>query len=427
MIIACVGEFALCHPVIAQNIPTYFPSGTAGYDQQLGVTVLSRLRPLYEEPGIPIDSFVVRSSLDEALRYDSNVDGTPHSGSWASTTSGSLSVGSDWLRNGISAELGFTHNQYFSFPGQSYTDWHAGLGGGYTIADSSINIAYLHQDSHTLGTTIGSISSQTPTLGQADSAQINYTVNLGSLSVTPDISVAAYRFGTSTVLGQPVSEAFLDRDVIAAGFVGRYARSDANLLLVVRGVNSTYISPQSGQPSNNSNSVILLTGLDHQASAIWRYRLLVGVETRFFQSDQYDTRTAPVVEGSVIWSPTGLTTVTGIVSREIEDAQSGGTNGFIFSQGRLVVDHELLNNVLLQFRGRLQYAQYLQPKGGAQTSVGIGGGINWLLSHNVRISLDYDFTRQTGNNNASTLSNLTTVTSGSFTQHLAGLVFHFNL
>ena len=221
MIIACVGEFALCHPVIAQNIPTYFPSGTAGYDQQLGVTVLSRLRPLYEEPGIPIDSFVVRSSLDEALRYDSNVDGTPHSGSWASTTSGSLSVGSDWLRNGISAELGFTHNQYFSFPGQSYTDWHAGLGGGYTIADSSINIAYLHQDSHTLGTTIGSISSQTPTLDQADSAQINYTVNLGSLSVTPDISVAAYRFGTSTVLGQPVSEAFLDRDVIAAGFVGR--------------------------------------------------------------------------------------------------------------------------------------------------------------------------------------------------------------
>ena len=117
--------------------------------------------------------------------------------------------------------------------------------------------------------------------------------------------------------GLQLNQNYLNRDVVAGSVTGRYSRSDeGGLLVVLRGINSTYTSPQPGQPSNNSNSAELLGGLDYQRESVWRYRILIGVEVRAFQSSQYPTRTAPLVEASAIWTPTGITTVTGTLSRD---------------------------------------------------------------------------------------------------------------
>jgi hypothetical protein len=131
------------------------------------------------------------------------------------------------------------------------------------------------------------------------------------------------------------------------------------------------------------------------------------------------------MEGSFIWTPTGLTTLTGSLYRLIQAPQSAGTNGFVLTSVRLVVHHELRRNILLQGRGSAQVAQYLQ--GGTQNNFTIGGGISWLLSRYVRLSLDYDAIKQSGASGFSTPTNPNTVTLGQYSQSLVALTLHVGL
>jgi hypothetical protein len=410
----------------AQSIDTFFPSGVGGYDQQLGVTVQSRARPLYAAPGINLDSFNIQPRLDQSLFYNSDPSGASGQGSWGSSTAASVRAGSLWTRNSLGLSLGVDSFRYFSLPALNHTNWNIGVGGGYTIGDSQLVLDYSHQSYSQLGNTLGTVQTQTPILDQTDTAQLSYTFNFSRFSVTPDISASSYRFGTATVLGIPLNQQFLDRNALAAGVTARYAMSDeGGLLVVVRGVDNAYINPQPGVPSNDSKNYLLLGGLDYQARGVWRYRLLAGVEMSTFAAAQYPTNTSPTVQASVIWTPTGVVTLTGTLTRAVQAPQSAGTNGFALTTANLVADYEFRRNILLQARGGLQYAQYLQ--GGAQTNFTVGAGVSWLLNRNLRLSLDYDTTEQTGTTNFSTTLNPNTLTSGHYNQSLLALTLHVAL
>jgi hypothetical protein len=412
---------------LAQQVNIYFPQGIGGYDQQLGVTVQSRARPQYDPLGIQADGFLIHPTVSESVLYNSSLNGIPGSGTWGSQTSASVSASSLWARNSLNAVVGIDRLQFFQLPSESYTNWNVGLSGGYTIADSQLIVAYSHQSYNQLGTTIGAISSVVPVLDQTDSARIEYTFNFGSFSMTPDFSASAYRFGSATESGVTFNQNYLNYNALAAGVTTRYNMSDVGgLLLVARGVTANYISPQAGQPSNNSNSLQLLGGLDYQSKGPWRYQLLGGVEVREFAAAQYGTQVGPDVEGNVIWSPTSLTTLTGTVASAIEAPQIAGTSGYILSQAHLSVDHEFMRNIILQGRAGLQYAEFLQG-GSTQTNFTTGAGVTWLFNRDLRLSLDYDFTQQTGAANAVTLVNRETVSTGQFTQNLIALRLRLGL
>jgi hypothetical protein len=407
----------------AQEINVYFPPGVYGYDQQLGVTVLTRAHPGYEAPGIRAGGFVISPSADQSAFYNTNFNGTPNSATWGSTTAASVSALSDWTRDSLGATFGVSHTQLFSFPNENYTDWNVGIAGGYTIDENQLRAAYYHNSYHQLGTTLGSVQSATPIAGQTDTADLNYTFTFGRLNVTPDISVSAYRYGTATVADNVTQNLnFLDRNVLAGGVVTRYSLSDeGGILVVARAITSQYTNTQRGQPSNNSNSFLLLGGLDYQSKSVWRYRLLVGVEVREFQSPVFPTHTAPIAEGQLIWQPTELTTVTGSLSRLIEDPQSAGTNGYVLTTARVAVDHELRRDIILHGGLGAQYAQFLQ--GSAQTNFTADVGAAWLINRNMRLSLGYAFTKQIGTSGTTTI-NPASVTSAAFSQNVVALALH---
>src|SRR5262249_59855383 len=113
-----------------------------------------------------------------------------------------------------------------------------------------------------------------------------------------------------------------------------------------------------------------------------------GGEVREFQSPTFPTHTAPIAEGQVIWQPTELTTVTGALSRLIEDPQSAGTNGYVLTTAHMAVDHELRRDIILHGAIGAQYAQFLQ--GSAQTNLTTDISAAWLINRNMRLSISYD-------------------------------------
>jgi hypothetical protein len=146
----------------------------------------------------------------------------------------------------------------------------------------------------------------------------------------------------------------------------------------------------------------------------------VGWEERAFHASAYQAHQGPIAEAAVIWSPSGMTTVTAKLTRGIEDAAQEGIAGYTYTAGRLAVDHEYMRNVLLQGTVALQHANYL-PGGGTTSAVSVGAGVTWLVNRHVRVVAQYEFTDQRGNNPPGTLI------TGNYTQSVGLLTLRLGM
>jgi len=377
-----------------QYVPDYFPTGVPGYNQDMGVTVVTRVRPLYTEPGVRLGNFLFYPRLTQSLGYNSNVAGTHEGpGSWLVETNPSLQVQSDWGRNSLGASTSLDNFRYPNTAKQSFTNWQTAIGGGYTIGRGDLTLAYGHFSLNELPTDVGAPPSSAPIPYTVDDLRSDYTFDLGALKITPNVDLSLWRFGETTTLNnQPFPQSYRDRNVLQGGVAFRYELSGrTSLLLVLQGTNSQFVKPQATElPPLSSSSALALGGIDYEYDGVWRYQLLAGMEYRAFRG--FPNHTSPVLQGTVIWTPTGLTTVTASALRTIADPTTEGSSGYTDSRLQIRVDHEYLRNVLLDAEAGFENAAYFQ--GGGQSGYNVGGGITWLLNRDLRVSVHYQFTER---------------------------------
>jgi hypothetical protein len=403
----------------------YFQPGVPGYGQAPGVTVLSRSRPDYDPLGVRVGDFVIRPEVNEGIGFNSNVLGTsPAKGSFDIDSQGSVRVNSDWGRNSLGGEITVDDRRLPSESIENRTDWSGTLGGTYEFGRDVLTIAgshfSLHQDPTGIDAqqfTVPGLFTTNPIPYTLDDVRASYAATFGRFGLTPDVDYERLRFSSlkliglngvavpapvgGTIAGVPISQSYRDRDILEGGVTGRYEFAPLrDALLVVRDVNTNYNSSQAAAfgPSRSSNAVEVLAGLDYVADAVWRYRALIGYESRDFDSRQYKTHAAPIVEANVIWQPTGLTTVTGRLLRTIEDAADESVSGYDYTSARLSVDHEYARNILLSGYLGAQRADYLQTTNN-ETYYGAGAGVTWLVNRNVRLTATDDVTQRESSSN----------------------------
>jgi hypothetical protein len=115
-----------------------------------------------------------------------------------------------------------------------------------------------------------------------------------------------------------------------------------------------------------------------------------------------------------------MTTVTGTLTRSIEDAAQEGIAGYTYTSARLTLDHEYRRDVLLRLSAGAQSADFLQG-GGRSNGFSLGAGVSWLLNRHMRLSADYNFTDQRST------SSPTLQTTGSYTRSIGLLTLRFAL
>jgi hypothetical protein len=400
----------------------YFPTGIPGYGTEPGTTVLSRARPFYEPLGVRVGDFIIRPEVDESLGYNNNVTGlSPAQGSFIAATTASVGFASDWTRNSLGGAVSVTNTQVPGVQGQTTTNWSVALGGTYQISNDVLTLAGSYLSLTQPTTALQSTQFNVPgflytapvpyTMGDLRAA---YTANFGRISLTPAFDYSQLRFSNlqlfgvngfvppppvgGFVLGIPVQQDYRNRNLYDASITGRYEFApQRDLVVVIRNVYADYISPNANLfgPNRSSNAIQALVGLDYTASAVWRYRVLVGVETRMFQNSAYPNHTAPITEIDVIWQPTGLTTVTLRALRTIEDAADENVAGYDFNSARLQVDHELRRNILLTGYVGLQHVNYIGVDA-TQTFYGGGVGLTYLVNRHVRVAVTDDVVSLTG-------------------------------
>lgn len=377
---------------VAELLTALFPDGVPGYDDGAGVTVTTRLHPEQMPLGVHEDALTVRPQLDESVGYTSNAMPGPYRrGSWEVVSAPAVAIESGWSRDAFGALFSVQNTRYLSLPSQNCTDGTASVGGRIDIGDDKLTIAAAHVAQHEDRGTLDTIASDRPVAFHLDDIRASYAINGANWSVTPGVQITNWTFDNTTLLGVPTSQAYRDRVVAQGSVTARYDFAPLrSAVLIVRAINQEYTRTPPGQPSPNSQSYQALVGIDYDQDTVWRWRLLVGGETREFASKQYPRQNTLIAEAAVGWSPTPMTAVNAVVSRETEDAAQEGTSGLIYSSARLTIDHEYLRNVLLKASIGLQRADFFQ--GGHQTGTTAGVGITWLINRNARLSFTYDQT-----------------------------------
>jgi hypothetical protein len=403
----------------AALLSALFPEGVPGFETEPGVTVLSRNRPDYDPLGLRDGAFTFWPQLNESVGYDDNVlASNPRRSSWILETAPSLLISSNWSRNAFGAFFSADDTQYPDVPDQGRTNATASVGGSIDIGTDRLSLAAGHILTHEDRSGLDALASDQPISVQVDDGRASYAMNDGRWTITPSIEVSNWQYGNTTILGVPSNQSYRDRTVIDGATTVRWSWDPLrNLLLVLRATDQDYTYRQPGQLSLNSTGYQVLVGLDYDDNALWRYRVLLGGETREFAA--YQAHSDVIAEAEVTWSPTGLTTVHGTVSRSGEDAAQQGVAGFTYTALRLTVDHEYLRNLILSASGGLQRADFLS--GGAQNGFAAGAAVTWLINRSMRLSATYDVTGVTDSHTGSTQ------VTGDYSRQVALITLRFGL
>ena len=374
----------------ARMLDTLFPEGVPGYAAQPGVTVLSRLRADHDPLGLREGPMRLFPRLETAIGYDDNVlGGSGKRGSWVASTRPSVLLSSDWSSDAFAAYAALSDTRYPDQKAQGRTDGSVALGGSIDIGRDRLTLAASYVATHQDRTELDALPTDRPVGVTIADARAEYAIRSGRFVWTPNLAFAHWQYGDTTIQGAPVSQSYRDRDVLNAGVTLRYELAPLrNLVLVTRATRQAYTSPTPGQASPDSTGLRVLIGVDYDDNAVWRYRLLFGVETRRFANPAYRPHTGLTAEGEVIWNPSGLTTVRASLLRGLEDAAQEGIAAYTYTAARLRIDHELTREILLHATAGLQQAVFLQG-GGRQWGYGFGGGVTWLVNRSVRLSATY--------------------------------------
>jgi len=381
----------------ADWLDTLFPPGVPGYGDAPGVTVVSRLHPETEPEGVRDGPFVLRPAWEQSIGYDSNVLGGPAPvGSWVVGTRPSLLLASDWARDAVGAYVALDDRRDLNAPAQSRTDGTASLGGSLDIGRDRLTLAAAEIDGHEDRTALDALPTDRPVPFQVQDLRLSYAWSSGRWVVTPSLEASSWHYGGASILGAPASQAYRDRDVFLGGATVSYELApQRSLVLVARAIGQDYQHTLPGQPSLNSTGFQVLAGIDYADDAVWRYRLLLGGEHRAFAAAAYPDRNAAITEAEIAWLPSGMTTVTAVVSRSIEDAAQEGVAGYTYTSAKLNLDHELRRDVLLHASAGVERADFLQGNTW-QAGYTLGLGATWLVNRRVQLSATYDLTGQHG-------------------------------
>lgn len=399
-----LGVVSAAHPARAQLLDQFVSPAPVGSGIEPGVTVASRARPEYVPGGVRVGGFVIRPLVTESVGYESNVLGTSSAqGSPVVQSSAAVEAASDWSRNSARITVTADDFRFTDLPRQSFTNWTVAAGGTYEFDRDVASASYSHLNLHQTPRDL-----DVPQLDQAltyrvDVGRLAYRANFNRLSLTPAVEAASYSYDDGTVLGAPYRQGYRNRVVVSPSLTAGYELAPRrNLVVVVRDSDATYVDHVRGTPRRDYNDVTVLAGFEYDATGLLSFRLLGGYEVRQFASAAFKTIQAPVAEGSVTWTPTGLTTVTAVAARRIQDSADETTAGLTQTSIRFRVDHEYLRNVLFQANAGAYLTEYTRGVSD-QVLYTVGAGATYLLNRNVRLGATYDFISRQTDRRSSTL------------------------
>lgn len=388
-------------PAMAQSYANLGSFKFADYDRGQNASVLQRERPEYAALGIRRGGFLLYPKLATGLGYTDNVlsTATNEKSDTYLSLAPSISAQSDWSRHALQGSAGAETEKFADQTSEDVTNWYVnGVGKLDVVGNSFVQLGSELRSGHLKRSSIGF-----PALG-AEPAKVLYGNIFGR---------GVYQFGRSRAIGTALYNKtdFDDVRSRAGGTIdmdnrdakswrvtgrGEYAVSpDTALFGEVSYAEIDYPTDNLAGSSRNSTDTNVKAGANFDLSALVRGEIGVGYQSRDYADPIYAGVKGLSIASEIEYFPTELTTLSGTLSRGVEDSALSGSGGYLSTAGSVAVDHELLRNVLLRaavsyenadFKGVDRTDKIYELSVGAKYLLNNSAGLGATLSHGKRES-----------------------------------------
>jgi hypothetical protein len=326
-----------------------------------GQTVMDRPRPDYDPLGVRLGGFLLYPSFGVRQLYTSNVYATERNtiDDFVTIFEPAVDLRSNWNNHSLAFHADAAIGRYWQETDENYEDFNISAAGRLDITSmtqvfAALGYRWLHEERSSPDDAGG----KEPTEYSLATASIGVQQRFNRLNFRVDGIFDRYDFrDTEAFGGGTLDQDDRDRNHMILRLRGGYEFTPLREVYLLANFNKRHYDQTRDNAGfkRDSYGIEVAAGLRYDLTGITFIDFFLGWSAQDY--DDSRLKTARGVSGglSLIWNVTALTTVTGKVSREIEETTATNSSAYFLTKAEVRVDHELLRNLILT--GYLAYQQ----------------------------------------------------------------------
>jgi hypothetical protein len=379
-----------------------WPGQNAWAQQQpRGQSVVDREHPDYDPIGARLGAFTFYPYIAGSLLFDDNVFFTSSDrvADMISTVSFGLRTRGDGDNYTLRLDTGGDIVRYLETTSQNYWQAHLSLDGRYDLDTGTALFGQLEsQRVAQPRDAVDAVNSLTPTIYYESHALVGYSRNAGRFNSTMTAAYQRIQYEDSEGSNHTtIDNGPLDRNQWTVdGLVGYNYVGTQNAFVRFQGNIRDYPdSPNDAGFHDSSKGFVLTVGGDFDYDGVITGRLEVGYQEQDYDDSQIGAVRGPLVNLNVLWNVTPLTSITGTVNYNYEEAIKNASPGYRRAYLSAGIAHELRRNVVLF--GRLDYANRQFINSSETDNIGAATiGARYLIDNGLVLDSRYQFRIQRG-------------------------------
>lgn len=361
-------------------------------------TVTTRERPELDPLGIRAGAFWFYPAVTLEGVHDDNIYATDNDeeSDFITHLRPELAIQSDWGRHELNFIAGSDIGRYNDNTDEDYEDYLVSLDGRLDVHERN-NLAgragFAHEHESRDSPDDSARFGRDPTTYDTSSLSAAYRHRFNRLALRVGGTFDRIDYDNVTALdGSTIDNGDRDRDVSALLAQLNYELvPDYSAFLRTRYKDISYDQKYDNNGlQRSSDGYEIDVGTELFLSGVMFGEVFIGYIDRNYDDSSLKDIDDFTGGAALTWLPSGLTTVTFAVERDIAETIVGDTSGILETQGSVEVDHELLRNLLLNarvvardedFEGTSRNDDYL----------GIGLGAKYMMNRNLYLNMGYTY------------------------------------
>lgn len=382
---------------IAQGVTSYEVRRRPEIQPRRGETVTSRPRPQYDPLGVRMGSFVLFPGVGVEEQYESNIYATPNNtdDDFITRVMPNLRLRSDWNNHLLQLEAGGDLGFYEDHTKEDFQDYHVGANGRVDIRRSTqlylgSSFQHLHESRENPDSPGPNVADE-PTQLNVYSANSSLRHEFGRINATLGGSIDRLSFeDPDAVGGGTVNEHDRDRFVYGSTLRVGYQIVPEYEAFIRGSYNKREYDGKENGVDRDSQGFGVAVGMSVDFGGLIFGDFFGGYRYQDYKDPTLDSFGGFGGGANITWNVTKLTTITGLLSGDIEETTEAGASGRLVTTGQIGVDHELLRNLILGANVNLTRDDY---EGIDRTDWIYGGSANatYLINRYLRAGLEYNF------------------------------------
>lgn len=369
-------------------------------------TAASRLRPEYDQPGVPAGSFLLYPTLTADAAYNDNIYARSDikDGDASITVRPQITARSQWAHNELNVIARGEIDRYAKHVSENVETGAIGFDGRFDL-DRQLNLsadAMVSSNIEPRGSSGDTLFGAKPVAYGQVTANLKLDKAFDRTRVTLSGHLDRYRYIARDLNTVPIDLSYRDFNYLEGkARLAQAVSPGVAAYLEVELDNNVYAHPTPGTGQRDSTQYAALAGFTFGINRLLQGEGALGYFHRDFRDNAYAHVAGLDYHLALAWSPTRLTTVNFAADKAFQRAPMLGVAGFEQQDFSVTVTHELLRNLLLRPGMSYSLANYVGSPFHdrfAQAQV----GATWLLGQRWRV--DANATHRLGRYSDPTLS-----------------------